>query len=104
LSQNRWIKSINDCIKEVQKNPNAKKYTITVIQAQDNTKKVKEWLTKKYIRMRGNTYKVELYHEVDNTTMCKSYCKYGYGPHNFPIPGKGQYKIYTGDYITNGYQ
>jgi hypothetical protein len=54
--------------------------------------------------MTGNTYKVELYHEVDNTTMYKSYCRYGYGPHNFPIPGKGQCKIYTGDYITNRYK
>jgi hypothetical protein len=49
LQHARWIKSINHYMEEAQNNPDAKKHTTIVVQARDDTKKVKEWLAKKYI-------------------------------------------------------
>jgi hypothetical protein len=74
-----------------------------VVQIRED-KKVKEWLSKKLIRITGNAHKVEHYDDVDNTTICKSCCKHEHGAHNCPTPENPKCGICAGDHHVNGHK
>jgi hypothetical protein len=76
--------------------------TIVVQIREDN--KVKEWLSRKIIRITGNTHKVEHFEEVNLATMCKSCCKDGHGAHNCPSPNNPRYGICAGTHHTNNHK
>jgi hypothetical protein len=96
----RWIKSIHHYIEEAQNGTETKKHTTIVVQIRED-RKVKEWLSKKIIRITGNAYKVEHFEEVDLATMCKSCCKHGHGAHNCPSPNNPRCGICAGTHHTN---
>jgi hypothetical protein len=74
-----------------------------VVQIRED-KKVKEWLSKKIIRITANAHKAEHFEEVDLATMCKSCCKHGHGAHNCPSPNNPRCGICAGAHHTNDHK